>query len=49
VQYKKEVGSLFTSSHMEKTRGNGYKLHQERLPLDIRKKFFHSKNCKLEL
>ena len=28
--YKEDGGSLFTRSHMEKTRGNGYKLHQER-------------------
>lgn len=31
-------GSLFTRSHMEKTWGNRYKLHEERFHLDIRKK-----------
>jgi len=29
---------------MEKTRGNGYKLHRERFHLNIRKKFFCSEN-----
>ncbi|KAK4815516.1 hypothetical protein QYF61_003074 [Mycteria americana] len=37
---KEHRGSLFTRSHMEKTRGNGCKLHQERFHLNIRKKFF---------
>jgi len=38
--YKENGGSLFTRSHKAKTKGNGYKLHQERLHLDIRNKFF---------
>ncbi|KAK4829880.1 hypothetical protein QYF61_007272 [Mycteria americana] len=38
--YKEDRGFLFTRSHMEKTRGNRYKLHQERFHLDRRKKFF---------
>ena len=28
--YKEDGGSLFTRSHADKTRGNKYKLHQER-------------------
>ncbi|KAK4814529.1 hypothetical protein QYF61_021630 [Mycteria americana] len=39
--YKEDGGSFFTRSHMEKTRGNRYKFHQERFHLDIRKKFFY--------
>jgi len=27
--YKEEAGSLFTRSHLEKTRGKGYKFHQK--------------------
>ncbi|KAK4829313.1 hypothetical protein QYF61_003189, partial [Mycteria americana] len=42
--YKKDRGSLFTRSHTERPRGNGYKLHQERFHLDIRNKFFYSEN-----
>ena len=38
--YKEDGGSLFTRSHMEKTRGNRYKLHWERFHFDIRKTFF---------
>ncbi|KAK4829749.1 hypothetical protein QYF61_006458 [Mycteria americana] len=38
--YKEDGGSLFTRNHIEKTKNNGYKLHQERFHLDIRKKFF---------
>lgn len=38
--YKEDEGSLFTRSHMEKTRCNGYKLHQNRFRLNIRKTFF---------
>ncbi|KAK4806910.1 hypothetical protein QYF61_012631 [Mycteria americana] len=37
---KEDRGSLFTRSHMEKTRGNGYQLHRERVHLDIRRKCF---------
>jgi len=29
------VWSLFTRSHVEKTRGNRYKLHQDRFYLDL--------------
>ncbi|PKU46371.1 glycerol kinase [Limosa lapponica baueri] len=32
--YKEYRGSLFTRSHMVKTRGKGYKLHQETLCLE---------------
>ncbi|KAK4811083.1 hypothetical protein QYF61_016369 [Mycteria americana] len=38
--YKEDGGSLFTRSHIERTRGNGYKLHWETFHLHIRKKFF---------
>ncbi|PKU37620.1 hypothetical protein llap_12074 [Limosa lapponica baueri] len=38
--YKKDGDSLFTRSHMEKTRGNGYKLLLRRFSLDTRGKFF---------
>lgn len=38
--YKENRGSLFTRNHMEKTRGNRYKLHQARFRLDIRIIFF---------
>ncbi|GAB0181377.1 hypothetical protein GRJ2_000603000 [Grus japonensis] len=38
--YKEDRGSLITRSHMEKTKGNGYKLHQERFHLDIRNNIF---------
>ncbi|KAK4815390.1 hypothetical protein QYF61_001378, partial [Mycteria americana] len=38
--YKEDGGSLFTSSHMDKTKDNRYKLQWERFHLDIGKKFF---------
>ncbi|KAK4833053.1 hypothetical protein QYF61_027555, partial [Mycteria americana] len=38
--YKEDRGFLFTRSHMEKTMGNGYKLHHKRFHLNIRKKIF---------
>ena len=38
--YKEGEDSLFTRSHMEKSRGNGYNLHRERFHLSVRKKFF---------
>jgi len=44
LQYLKDIctgsgGSLFTRSHVEETRGNGYKLQWERFHLRIRKTF----------
>jgi len=33
--YKEDRDSLFTSSHVEKTKGNGYKLHWEKFHLDM--------------
>ncbi|KAK4825512.1 hypothetical protein QYF61_000025 [Mycteria americana] len=38
--YREDGGCLFIRSHMKKTKENGYKLHQGRFHLDIRKKFF---------
>lgn len=38
--YKEDGGSPITRSHMEKTWGNGSKLHWERFHLYIRKEFF---------
>ncbi|KAK4825406.1 LOW QUALITY PROTEIN: hypothetical protein QYF61_027172 [Mycteria americana] len=38
--YKEDRDSLFTRSHMEKTRGNGYKSLLGRFQLDARRKFF---------
>jgi len=38
--YKEDGDSLFTRSHMEKTRGNEYKLLLGRFQLDTRGKFF---------
>ena len=38
--YKEDGDSLFTRSHMEKMRGNGYKLLLGRCRLDTRGKFF---------
>ncbi|KAK4816693.1 LOW QUALITY PROTEIN: hypothetical protein QYF61_020401 [Mycteria americana] len=38
--YKEDEDSLFTRSHMEKTRGNGYKLILGRFQLGTRGKFF---------
>jgi len=34
--YKEDGESVFTRRHTEKTRGNGYRSHQERFHLDIR-------------
>ena len=38
--YREDEDSLFTRSHMEKTRGHGYKLLLRRFQLDTRGKFF---------
>ena len=38
--YEEDGDSLFTRSHMEKTRGNGYKLCLGRFQLDTRGRFF---------
>ena len=38
--YKEDGDSLITRSHKEKTRANEYKLHWERVHLDIRNTFF---------
>jgi len=38
--YKEDKGSLFTRRHMEKTRRNGYKMHQEGFHLNLKRKFF---------
>lgn len=37
---KENRGSLFTRNQMEKTRGNGCKLHKVKIHLGIRKEFF---------
>ncbi|KAK4829231.1 hypothetical protein QYF61_002496 [Mycteria americana] len=41
--YKEDGDSLFTRGHMEKTRGNGYKLLLGTFQLDV-KKIFHNEN-----
>ena len=46
--YKEDGDSLFTRSHMEKTRGNGYKLLLGRFRLDTRKTFHNENNQPLE-
>lgn len=35
--YEEDRGSAFTRSHMERTKGNWCKLHQERYHFDVRK------------
>lgn len=46
--YKEDGCSFFTKSHIEKTRDNGYKFHQERFYLGIRKNFYSKNNHLLE-
>jgi len=43
--YKEDGDSLFTRSHMQKTRANGYKLILERFQWDTRGKFFTMEYC----
>lgn len=38
--YKEDGGCLFIRSHVEKTRGNRYKLQRHKFHLNIRKKYF---------
>ena len=44
--YKEDGDSVFTRSHMEKTRGNGYKLLLGRVRLDTRGKYFTTKTVR---
>lgn len=38
--YKENRGSLFTRSHVEKKKGNTYRLHKERFQFSLIKNFF---------